>query len=336
MAVLIMIEAHIADAWTRPPDRTLPAFGWAILIGGMGAPLFLLLAGVAVALASGSRTRRGGDAHAAARSVQRRGWQIFGYAVLFRLQSFLLSPGAPLSSLLKVDILNVMGPAIVAAAWLWSRGGRLGARAWLLIAGTVSIAMVTPLVRTAAWIGWLPDPVEWYVRPAPGHTNFTLFPWAGFVLAGGVAGLFIDRAQDQASERRTVVAIGAAGAALAASGYALSFMPSIYPASNFWTSSPTFFFLRAGLLFLALPVAWLWQRCPWPRTWPAPLVELGVSSLFVYWIHVEMVYGVLSASLHRRLGITWMFAAVAAFAVAMWGLVRVKDRVLVRWRRRIS
>jgi uncharacterized membrane protein len=327
-----MIEAHIADAWTRPADRALPAFGWAIVIGGMGAPLFLLLAGVAVALASGSRTRRGGDAHAAARSVQRRGWQIFGYAFLFRLQSFLLNPGASPSGLLKVDILNVMGPAIAAAAWLWSRGGRLAARAWLLAAGTILIAMVTPLVRTAAWVGWLPDPVEWYVRPAPGHTNFTLFPWAGFVLAGGVAGLFIDRAQDPVSERRTVFAIGAIGAALAGGGYALSFMPSIYAASSFWTSSPTFFFLRAGLLLLAIPVAWLWQQGPWPRTWAAPIVELGVSSLFVYWIHVEMVYGVLSAPLHRSLAITWMFAAVAAFAAAMWGLVRVKDGVLARWR----
>jgi uncharacterized membrane protein len=331
MAVLIMIEAHIADAWTRPADRTLPAFGWAIVIGGMGAPLFLLLAGVAVALAAGSRTRRGGDPKAAARSVQRRGWQIFGYAFLFRLQSFVLNPGASISGLLKVDIQNVMGPAIAAAAWLWPRGGRLATRAWLLAAVTVFIAMVTPLVRTAGWIGWLPDPVEWYVRPAPGHTNFTLFPWAGFVMAGGAAGVFIDRTHDPAAERRTVFAVGALGAAMAAGGYALSFMPSIYPASNFWTSSPTFFFLRTGLLFLTIPIAWIWQRCPWPSVVPAPIVELGVSSLFVYWIHVEMVYGVLSAPLHRRLPMPWMFAAVAGFAVVMWGLVRLKNRIVAIW-----
>jgi len=334
MAVLIMIEAHIADAWTQPADRALAAFGWAIVIGGMGAPLFLLLAGVAVALASGSRARRGGDAHAAARSVQRRGWQIFGYAFLFRLQSFLLNPGASISGLLKVDILNVMGPAIVAAAWLWSLGGGLAVRACLLAAGTVLIAMVTPLVRAAGWIGWLPDPIEWYVRPAAGHTNFTMFPWAGFVLAGGVAGLFIDRTQNQASERRAVLAIGGTGAALAAGGYGLSFMPSIYPVSNFWTSSPTFFFLRAGLLLLTIPIAWLWQRCPWPRAVPAPIVELGVSSLFVYWIHVEMVYGVLSTPLHRGLPLAWMFAAVGAFALVMWGLVRIKNGVVAMWRSR--
>ena len=37
--------------------------------------------------------------------------------------------------------------------------------------------------------------------------------------------------------------VGAAGIGL---GYAASFQPSIYPVANFWTSSPTFFFIRLG------------------------------------------------------------------------------------------
>lgn len=327
-----MIEAHIVDAWTRPADRSLAAYGWAIVLGGMGAPLFLLLAGVAAALAAGSRTRRSGDPHAAATSVERRGWQIFGYAFLFRLQSFVLSPGAPAAGLLKVDILNVMGPSIAGAARLWSLGGRTGARALLLAIATVVTAMVTPLVRTAGWIAWVPDPIEWYLRPSPGHSTFTLFPWAGFVLAGAVAGLFIDRARQ--SERVTIAVIGLTGIALVLGGYGASFLPSIYPRASFWTSSPTFFFLRTGLLLLTIPIAWLWQQRPWQRSGFAPVVELGVSSLFVYWIHVEMVYGVLSASLHRRLPFGWSLAAVVAFAVLMLGAVRVKNRIVIAWRQR--
>ena len=45
VAVLLMIEAHTLDAWTRPADRATAAYQWAIIVGGMGAPLFLLLAG---------------------------------------------------------------------------------------------------------------------------------------------------------------------------------------------------------------------------------------------------------------------------------------------------
>src|SRR6185436_10769570 len=55
VAVLIMIEAHTLDSWTRVEERTRPAFGWAMLIGGFGAPIFLFLAGISLALAAGSR-----------------------------------------------------------------------------------------------------------------------------------------------------------------------------------------------------------------------------------------------------------------------------------------
>ena len=47
----------------------------------------------------------------------------------------------------------------------------------------------------------LPDPVEWYFRPWPGRTTFTLFPWAGFVLAGAATGLIVDRARTDTMER---------------------------------------------------------------------------------------------------------------------------------------
>ena len=53
------------------------------------------------------------------RMARRRGLQIFALAFLFRLQSQLLGWGA-LINFLKVDILNVMGVAMIAAALLWS------------------------------------------------------------------------------------------------------------------------------------------------------------------------------------------------------------------------
>ena len=46
VAVLVMIEAHVIDAWTREADRHSRAFGKSLILGGFGAPLFLFLAGV--------------------------------------------------------------------------------------------------------------------------------------------------------------------------------------------------------------------------------------------------------------------------------------------------
>ena len=197
VAVLIMIGGHTFDSWTLPADRTQQVYRWAVLIFGIGGPLFLFLAGVSVSLAASGRAARLRSDAAAAATVRRRGWQIFLYAFLFRLQSFVLSPGSPPWTLLKVDILNVMGLSIVAAATLGGAARRTTGRVLALGGATVAVAMLTPLLREAPMVGILPDPLEWYVRPVQGRTNFTLFPWSGFVTAGAVVGLVLQRALRQ-------------------------------------------------------------------------------------------------------------------------------------------
>jgi uncharacterized membrane protein len=324
VAVLIMIEAHTLDAWTRVDERGNSWYGWAMVIGGFGAPIFLFLAGVALALACGSRMRKGKSAAEAAALAGKRGWQIFGLAFLFRLQSWLISGGPFWRSMLKVDILNIMGIAMVAAAvlWGWGRGAR--SRALLLMGGAVAMAMLTPIIRSTGWLGPVFDPIEWYFRPAAGRTTFTLFPWAAFLLAGGAVGLWLDAARTDRQERIANAALALLGVGLAFGGYYSSFLPSIYQESSFWTSSPTFFFLRLGMLIGAIPVAYAWNALV--PGW-SPLQEFGKASLFVYWIHVEMAYGVLSAPIHRSLTFPAAVLAFAGFSLFLFGLVRLKNHL---------
>jgi uncharacterized membrane protein len=86
LAVLIMIQTHVLDSWTRLDARGTWQFAWAMIVGGFAAPLFLFCAGLSVALSAGSKLRRGGDAAAAARAVMKRGCWIFFLAFLFRIQ----------------------------------------------------------------------------------------------------------------------------------------------------------------------------------------------------------------------------------------------------------
>jgi uncharacterized membrane protein len=313
-----MVGAHVTDAWTREADRHDDRFFATVFVNGLGAPMFLLLAGVALAMAAESRARRVGPVKAFA-SVHARGWQVFGLAFLFRLQAQILGWG-PLINLLKVDILNVMGLAMVGSAWIWRLAGNRARRVAAYTVATAAFAFLTPLVRDAAWIGWLPDPVEWYLRPAPNRATFTLFPWAGFLTAGALAGELIEAARSEAQERSVQAWLAVAAVAGIAAGYAASFLPSLYASAQFWTTSPSFFVIRLGLVLAVIPAAW-WLGLSWE-----PIVTLGRSSLFVYWIHVEMVYGALAIPLHRLMPWEAAIAAALGLCAVLYWLVRWKNR----------
>jgi uncharacterized membrane protein len=372
LAVLIMIGAHVLDSWTRPSERDTLAFGYLNLLGGFAAPLFLWLAGLALVLAAErARTRTSGPAGAPDRAgasslVIRRGLEIFLLAFLFRLQAFIVSPGNPLVSLLRVDILNIMGPSMMGAGLLWRVASGPRSAAILCGAAAAAIAMVTPIVRTAWWLGSLPPFVQWYISPSGNHSTFTLFPWSGFVFAGAACGAMLAMTRDGVPGRLTVpvtdpapepsggseairqsalednrresqamMRIALAGALLIAAGYYLSLLPSIYSTSAFWTTSPTYFILRVGVLMVLL--GGLFAVAPLAVHLPRPfraLAHFGRHSLFVYWIHVELVYGYATALWHHRLPLWGTAAGYMAFACAMYWSIDLRDRLAQSWRAR--
>ena len=319
-----MIEAHTFDAWTLATERARPAFGRLMVLGGMAAPLFLFLAGVAAVLAASAQIERGLSRQQAANRVERRGWQIFLLAFLFRVQSFVLGGFARPSSLMKVDILNIMGPAIACTAVLWGSARSRRARAAVLTFATLLLLAITPWIRSTPLLAALPDPLERYVRPLAGQGTFTLFPWAGFVLAGGVLGIALDGARTAPwwRARRLHAAIAATGLALVLVGDWSGRQPAVFPSATFWTTSPAYFAVRTGLMLLLVAAAWLWGERPWRRPGlTSPLVTLGIGSLFVYWVHVELVYGFASRSLRHRLTLEQCALGWASLALAMYMLL---------------
>ena len=86
-----------------------------------------------------------------------------------------------------------------------------------------------------------------------------------------------------------------------------------YRETSTWTSSPTFFVLRVGVLIAAI-------RSPTRGRLRFPVVRprfrsLASASFFVYWIHVEMVCGFLTWPIHRRLAFERALVAFALFTV---------------------
>jgi len=360
IAVLLMIEAHTVDAWTRlsPAVRRTIPFRDATVLGGFAAPLFLWLAGLAVVLAATRTLERTGSRRAAVEVICRRGLEIFILAFLFRLQGFIITPGSHPVTLFRVDILNIMGPAMVGAGLVWGLAGSTAARVIWYAAIAAAFAMVTPIVRAAPAIAAWPLWLQWYMRPAGEFTIFTLFPWAGFVFAGSAVGALIAAAREARTERWLHATLGACGIALVAAGFYAAGRPSIYASSSFWTSSPTWFAIRLGILMMALTAIYgceaafaaLKGRATRRRDRasdevavaqgfsPAidPLARLGRSSLFIYWIHVELVYGYASWGWRHRLPLWGTAIAFILFCVLMYRAIGWRDLLVDKWRNRSS
>jgi uncharacterized membrane protein len=320
VAVICMIEWHVLDAWTNASGHEGAAWIVVSAIGGAAAPLFLFLAGVAVPFAISGHVGRGADPGRAAWLVQKRGWQVFGLAHLFRLQSFLVNPNAPWSDVLKPDILNILGLGLAGTAWLVGRGGSRQRRIWWLLVPSAVVLVLTPLAPEWSWPSLLYPRFEAYIRPVGNLGVFALFPWVAFVPVGAFAGLLMLGAKDEEANARVHRSLAAAGATVAVAGLAMGVIGA--PSIAFWTHPWSTFLIKAGLMVFALWIAWAWLRKPRSGPFAAPVILLGRTSLFVYWVHVEFAYGGLSYPLHRALPLGWAVVGLAVVIVGMYFAAR--------------
>ena len=58
------------------------------------------------------------------------------------------------------------------------------------------------------------------------------------------------------------------------------------------------------------------------------VATLGRSSLFVYWIHVEMVYGVLGRPFRRSLTLEASLGATVVLCLVLYAIVQWKNRMM--------
>ncbi|HYA26062.1 MAG TPA: heparan-alpha-glucosaminide N-acetyltransferase domain-containing protein [Terriglobales bacterium] len=309
LACVLMFQTHCYDSWLGGSARKSTFFMWSQLGGTLPAPLFLFLAGISFALVVDKLRQKGLLAREIAGTTLRRGAEIFGLGLLFRLQEFLIAWGwAPWSDLFRVDILNTIGLSMMLMAvlcWLvLSRtdGTRLGLGASAASTG-LAISLLTPLMWTTWRPRGLPWPLESYINGVhnldqPQPWLFPIFPWSGFAFVGLAVGFFLlssgGRASSPALKQETLkfVLVGAVGAALIYGARWLDRRPwQLYSVYDFWHTSPNFFLIRVGLLLLILAAVYLW--CRWgPGHWGfSPLIQMGQTSLLVYWVHIEFVYG---------------------------------------------
>jgi hypothetical protein len=124
---------------------------------------------------------------------------------------------------------------------------------------------------------------------------------------------------------------GLAFAALAGAGILAASLSAVFDSSRFrlyavydyWHSSPSFFLMRCGILLMILFLVYAWCRWGFAQKGFSPIIQLGKTSLLVYWVHIEFVYGRFSilpkgqcGALKATAGLLTIFVAMVVLSVA--------------------
>jgi Acyltransferase family len=351
LACVLMIQAHCYDSWLNPEARRTLLYRWSQELSTLAAPIFLFLCGVSFALVTEGLRQKNKPRSQIFKTALLRGAEILGFGFLLRVQEFVLGyPQSPWTDLLKVDVLNILGVSIIFMALFWrlvnigglpdastGRGnvslhGEEPGDRWrnrliglsLLIAAAVAIA--TPPLWTTHRPNFLPWMLESYINGvhnfgSPTPWIFSIFPWCGFAFVGLAFGLFLF---SDFAQRKEVSALGIVGAiGVLACGLSLWWDYSsvkIYAVYDYWHSSPNFFLMRCGILLLLTFAIFVWCRWGWVTEGFSPFIQFGKTSLLVYWVHIEFVYGRLSILPKFRSNIPLATAGMVVIFAAMLGI----------------
>lgn len=286
LAAVIMLQGHVFHSYTGKEWREGSVYVLSQFFGGMPPAIFLFLTGVTLAFLMDSCERKSLSFSERWVMALRRAGYLFVLAYAFRLQLWLFAwPNSPWTDLLKVDILNCMGFSIAALAVMsvFATADRVRLAAVL----GVAIAALSPLVSAVDWAG-VPSLVKTYL--APDYNFFSFFPWASYLAFGLSFGSLLRIVREDNSER-LMHWIALLGFAMILGGQFFGSIPfSIYAKSEFWLDSPALVFIKLGVILLGMSAAFVWNRWVIRERWNW-LRQIGQTSLLIYWVHIELIYG---------------------------------------------
>jgi hypothetical protein len=124
------------------------------------------------------------------------------------------------------------------------------------------------------------------------------------------------------------------GVLILASQYFANSSLTVYTKSDYWLNSPAQVLTKLGVLLLMLSFAFLWTRYGAHDGW-SWVRQFGTTSLLVYWVHIELVYGHISYFFRDSLDIAQTIAAAAVVIPLMLLISTIKTH-RHKWKEALS
>ncbi|MBV8072158.1 MAG: DUF1624 domain-containing protein [Acidobacteriaceae bacterium] len=321
LAAVVMLQGHTFDSFTRSDLRDKGPYILSQFLGGLPPAVFLFLTGITFAFLMHSQERQRATAWQRFVAALKRSRYLFMLAFLFRIQLYVFGfPTSPASELLRVDILNCMGMAmlIFAAMAVFTTQERIRL---CTILGLV-IAALSPLVSMIDTSGVPPLLRNYFV---PSYKYFGFFPWASFLAFGMAAGSILRSVKHEDLGKTMLWGFGAGLGLIVGAQYFSNLPYSVYARSEFWLNSPGLILVKLGVVLVTLSVAFVWVQYGTGDRWSL-FRQFGTTSLLVYWVHIELVYGRWFGIWKEGLSVAQVLAVTTVLIAFMAGLSILRTR----------
>jgi uncharacterized membrane protein len=328
-----MIQTHAYDAYVDAPHRGGLAFAATRFVALLPLPLFMVLAGMGVAL----RVERGRERDEAPsrvrRELVRRGLLVVASGYVLSAVYGLMDGAAWPADFLRFDVLHVIGASVIVLGLVLPGRKHPVAAA---VALSLLFLLPCPLLQQLAQAGpaaagsdsaWRPLLVP-FVDVSP-YTQMPLFPlasWCG--LGAACTPLMLRRPARMGAVSLLIAACAYTGmqAWLGVEGVSLTRAHPVV-----WLNAVD---LGARALVVVAVAVLVTPRLPQGAPALGVLLALGTGSLRVYALHLPFAYGVLGRPLRAVPDMSVGAATpwVLGLMALSYALLRITDHLQDRWR----
>jgi uncharacterized membrane protein len=295
-AVLMMVQGHTIDALLSNDfrDMSSPFFSAWLFMRGMTAPIFMFTAGTVFTylfrlanepFATNPRVKKGIKRFLLLVSL--------GYLLRYPtplLINFTYVTEESWRTFFAVDVLQLIGFGVlflVVCAYIAEKS-KLPDYIVFAVIG-LSFFFLYPLFTTINWVNFLPAPIAGYFYRGTGSL-FPLFPWAGYVVCGGVLGSYLARNPLVFKTIRFSKLLVLGGAIFIVLFFTINWIEKVfYIDSDMYKSSLGIICLRIGfVLMLNALVSFISIKID---SIPRLIILIGRNTLLIYVVHLIILYG---------------------------------------------
>ncbi len=291
-ALLIMIEVHVVNAFIIPEITYAPWFSIVDFINGLVAPSFTFISGFAFIISSKNSLEE-------LRSFGKKFWTKLGRILLLFVVGYSLHmPEFSLQNIIKnaspeslklwanSDVLQCIALSllIMFLSRLAIKSDKVYNRFLLIMA--IGIPLASPLVWNIDFAEYLPLAAAAYFNEVNG-SFFPIFPWMGFLFAGGYACTLYMKFREEGKEEVFINR----GMIYGIAAFAISTIVIIFLRQNpgFQVKPNPFFFIqRLGLVFFALGLCWKYVNRFGEKS--SFVTVVSRESLLIYFLHLQVIY----------------------------------------------